>query len=161
MLTARAAEGDLRSFTYLRLEDGVAMKSLVNFGCLFCLMASCIVVGATPRGKSHTQLPSQESKSRDADDNVYTAKEVDVRAKITNRMENIPVAGKDCPREGFVSLRIILHKSGSVTDVTVITRMGCSYDESTVEAARKFKFTPAVKDGKPVSQYQLLEYRYR
>jgi TonB family protein len=138
------------------------MKLLVPFAFLFSLMASCMSVGAIPRRELYMPPPSQERKNQDADeDRVYTAKEVDVKAKITNRMENLPEAGRDCPREGLVRLRIILHKSGKVTEVTIIKGMGCSYDEATVEVARKFKFTPAVKDGEPVSQYQIFEYRYQ
>ena len=83
-----------------------------------------------------------------------------MKAKITNKTENLPVVGTDCPREGMVTLRIILHKSGEVTEVTLIKGMGCSYDQATLETARKLKFTPAVKDGQQVSQYQIFEYRY-
>lgn len=84
-----------------------------------------------------------------------------MKAKITNKMENLPEPGKDCPsRAGVVVLRIVLHKSGRVTEVTIMKGMGCSYDEAAVGAARKFKFTPAVKDVKQVSQYQIFEYRY-
>ena len=53
----------------------------------------------------------------------------------------------------MVELRIVLHKSGRVTEVTIMKGMGCSYDEAAVGAARKFKFTPRVKDGKQVSRY--------
>ena len=107
-------------------------------------------------------LPSQERKSQDADEgHVYTAKEVDVKAKFTNKTEHLPEVGRDCPREGLVRLRIVLHKSGRVTEVTIIKGTGCSFDEAAVEAARKLKFTPAVKAGESVSQYQTVEYGYQ
>ena len=105
-------------------------------------------------------INSQQAKPQAIDDRVYTAEEVDVKAKITNKMENIPQNGSDCPHQGMVSLRIVLHKSGRVTDIAIIKGMGCSYDKATVETARKFKFTTAVKNGQPVSQYQIFEYRY-
>lgn len=138
------------------------MKSLIHLACLFVLVASGMRVGAASYAGSHTTAPSQERVTQGADDErVYTAGEVDVRAKVTNRMENLPEAGRDCPEEGLVRLRIILHKSGKVTEVRITKGMGCSYDESAVGVARKFKFTPAVKDGKHVSQYQIFEYRYQ
>jgi TonB family protein len=135
------------------------MKSLIYLSSLFTLIASCTIVGAGQFQQSYILL-SQERKTQGADEVIYTAEEVDVKAKITNKMENIPKEGGDCTRQGKVSLRIILHKSGKVTGVTIIKGMGCSYDEATVEVARKFKFTPAVKDGQQVSQYQMFEYRY-
>jgi TonB family protein len=139
------------------------MKSVVYFACLLILVGCCIGVGAAAYGASHTPHPLQEHNAQETeDDHVYSSNEVDVKAKITNKMENLPEPGKDCPnRAGLVRLKIILHKSGKVTGVTVIKGLGCSYDEATAEAARKFTFTPAVKDGKQVSQYQIFEYQYR
>ena len=137
------------------------MKSLVHLTPLLTLLAACMVTGAAPRGGSYTPTPAQERKTQDAEEeHVYTYREVDVKAKITNKMENLPRAGRDCPREGLVRLRIILHKSGRVTEVTIIKGMGCSYDKATVEAARRFTFSPAVKDSRAVSQYQIFEYSY-
>ena len=139
------------------------MKSLAHFVCLLLLGTCCVGVGAAADGVSHTSHPVQERNAQEGeDDHVYSSNEVDVKAKITNKMENLPEPGKDCPaRAGLVRLKIILHKSGNVTEVTVLRGLGCSYDEASVAAARKFKFTPAVKDGKQVSQYQIFEYQYR
>lgn len=138
------------------------MHSLIYTISLFALIVSLTGVGSARCAQSYIPLPSQECKTQEGDeDRVYTVREVDVKAKITNKMERLPEAGKDCPREGMVTLRMILHKSGKVTEVTIIKGLGCSYDEATMEIARKFKFTPATKDGQPVSQYQIFEYRYQ
>ena len=138
------------------------MKSPVYFACLLILVGCCVGSEGGADGASRMLHPLQERNSQEAeDDHVYSYNEVDVKAKIANKMENLPAPGKDCPtRAGLVRLKIILHKSGKVTDVKIIKGLGCSYDESTVEAARKFKFTPAVKDGKQVSQYLIFEYQY-
>ena len=139
------------------------MWSLAYFASLLGLVALCLRVEAAPHDGSYTPPPLQERNTQEAeDDRVYAYREVDVKAKISNRMEHLPEPGKDCPPQaGLVRLKVVLHKSGRVAEVTVIKGMGCSYDESAVEAARKFKFTPAVKDGKRVSQYQIFEYQYR
>ena len=138
----------------------VAMKSFIYISCLFSLIACCTIVGVARGEQSCIRVSSQEQRTQGADEVIYTASEVDVKAKITNKMDNLPEVGSDCPRAGMVTLRIILHKSGKVTEVTIIKGMGCSYDKATVEVARKFKFTTAVKDGQQVSQYQIFEYRY-
>jgi TonB family protein len=136
------------------------MKYLTHPGFLFSWIALFAALGAAQQGNSNMRPPSQPKTQAANDDRVYAATEVDVKARITNKMENIPVEGSDCPRQGLVRLRLILHKSGRVTEVTIIRRMACSYDKATVEIARKFKFTPAEKDGQQVSQYQIFEYRY-
>ena len=58
-----------------------------------------------------------------------------------------------------VTLRIVLRKSGSVTDVTVVKSSGCSYDQEAVKTVQKLKFEPAIKAGQQVSQYLNFEYR--
>jgi TonB family protein len=131
------------------------MKSLIYLFALLSFIAPYI------EGPGINSL-AQERKTHEAeDDHVYASREVDVPAKITNKMENLPEPGKDCPHAGLVRLKITLHRSGDVTEVAIIKGMGCSYDEATVEAARKFKFIPAVKDGKQVSEYKIFEYQYR
>jgi TonB family protein len=137
------------------------MRSLLFITSLLTLIASCTIAGAAQRAQSSIPVPTQERSTQGVEeDHIYTAREVDVKAKLTNKKENLPKAGKDCPREGQVKLTIVLHKSGKVTGVTITKGMACSYDEASVEVARKIKFTPAVKDGQQVSQYQMFEYRY-
>jgi TonB family protein len=93
------------------------------------------------------------------DDMIYAVDEVDVKAKIKNKLENLPDRKNDCPDPVHVSLRVVLRKSGKVTDVTIVKSSGCSYDREAIKAVLKLKFNPAVKGGQPVSQYSGIEYR--
>jgi TonB family protein len=136
------------------------MKPMIYLASLFISIAFCSIVVDARHEQSQTLQSSQERKTQGADDAIYLASEVDVKAKFTNKMENIPEAGRDCPRAGQVTLRLVLHRSGKVTKATIIKGMGCSYDEATVEVARKLRFSPALKEGQQVSQYQIFEYRY-
>ena len=95
------------------------------------------------------------------DDKVYTITEVDVKAKITNKLEHLPQHKRDCPEAVEAKVRAVLHKSGKVTEVIVTESSKCSYDEEVVKVVKKLKFTPALKDGQPVSQYLVLEYNTR
>ena len=95
-------------------------------------------------------------------DRIYTAKEVDVKAKV-KPLTNTPQPGRDCidldyPRE--VTLKVVLHKSGVVTDVFLVKKSGCSYDQDAIRVARKIKFEPAQKNGQAVSQYLVVQYAY-
>ena len=65
------------------------------------LAVCCAGFGFAANGKTRTPLPTQGRNNREAeDDHVYAHSEVDVKAKITNEMENLPEPGKDCPRPG-------------------------------------------------------------
>ena len=92
---------------------------------------------------------------------VYTAEEVDVKAKIKNRLGNLPERKNDCPDPVEAKVRVILHRSGKVTDVVLTMRAGCSYDDEVIKVVRKLKFVPASKNGHPVSQYSDVEYKTR
>ncbi len=102
----------------------------------------------------------QREQNGSEEDRVYFLSEVDTKAKIRDATQNAPESTSDCPNKGGVSLRVILRKSGEVTNVELIKGMGCGYDEKTVEAARKLKFSPAMKDERAVSQYLRIEYQY-
>ena len=104
--------------------------------------------------------PARQNKE-EGGEKVYTAEEVDVKAKIKNRLENLPERKNDCPDPVEAKVRVILHRSGKVTDVVLTMRAGCSYDDEVIKVVRKLKFVPASKNGHPVSQYSDVEYKTR
>jgi TonB family protein len=136
------------------------MKHILGATLIISLSLSGHANSFAPGTESCAGFASQDqSKGETDEDRVYHPREVDVKAKIRNAAETAPGSSNDCPVKGWVSLRVVLHKSGEVTEVVLIRRMNCSYDERVVEAARKLKFTPAMKDGRAVSQYLRIEYR--
>ena len=90
---------------------------------------------------------------------VYSIKEVSQRAVITSKPNPKFVPG--CGDQGNAEVRVLLHKSGKVTDVQIIRSAGCGFDEEVMKAAQQIKFKPARKDGVEVSQYQPLVYAYK
>ena len=83
-------------------------------------------------------------------------------ARLTR--DPVPLAGNETPRypaqalrsgvEGSVNVRIELDAKGVPTDVQVVERTGersRDLDRAVLEAARKWRFEPAMKDGKPVA----------
>ena len=91
---------------------------------------------------------------------IYTQKEVDTKAVIKKYPRPGAVYGWDCPAEGEVILKVTLHVSGKVTKVELKKGLSCGFDEKAVEAAKKIKFAPAIKDGRSVSQYAEMAYYY-
>ena len=51
---------------------------------------------------------------------------------------------------GTVVLRVDINTSGQVTHATVTRSLGMGLDEKAIEAVTRWKFMPAMKDGKPV-----------
>ncbi|HEU4403732.1 MAG TPA: TonB-dependent receptor [Polyangiaceae bacterium] len=61
--------------------------------------------------------------------------------------------------EGNVTLQLDIDAGGQVTKATVIDPAGHGFDEAAVEAAKKFVFQPARRNGRPVAAR--INYRYR
>jgi TonB family protein len=120
------------------------MKSTIPIRVALILMVASIPTALI--GQSATNDP------------VYTVDQVDVRAKVKNQLEHLPDALEDCPIPAGVSLRVVLRKSGKVTDITVVKSSRCSYDREAIKAVKKLKFDPAIKSGQRVSQLSNIEY---
>jgi TonB family protein len=139
---------------------------LVCASAFFCLShVSLAQSGRRPVKKEPTPPPAETTAEAERDkqkadeDKVYMPREVDVKAKIKNRDEYMPSYQRGCPNNMLVTVRVVLHWSGKVTEAYVVKGMtGCAYDREAIKAARQFKFVPAMKDGHPVSQYVDVEY---
>src|SRR5579883_1201469 len=84
---------------------------------------------------------------------VYSPKEVTKRAQIISRYDvSYTEEARAHNAVGRVRVEAVLCADGRVTDVRIIERMGYGMDERVADALRHFKFAPAEKNGKPVSQ---------
>ena len=110
------------------------------------------------------------NENRTGGDEVLAARQVAKKAKLKSRpAPDYPGEAVMHSASAVVRLRVILRASGAVTDVSIMkvalskgapTDLADAFIREAVEAARKIKFEPAVKDGKPVSQYVILEYAF-
>ena len=94
---------------------------------------------------------------------VGVQKGADVDTKV--RLESKPEAGYTSEAEsqrvtGSVILRCVFTAEGTVTHIRVVKGLPGGLTEKAMEAARQIKFTPATKDGKPVSMWMQLEYHF-
>ena len=62
--------------------------------------------------------------------------------------------------QGIVMLSAVVTSTGDVTDIRVTKSMGYGLDEKAVEALRRWKFLPSMKDGKPVSVEITIEQNF-
>ena len=63
--------------------------------------------------------------------------------------------------EGVVVLLVIVTADGKATNITVVKSPGKGLDEKAIEAVRKWRFTPAMKDGKPVTAQVPIRVSFR
>ena len=136
------------------------MKRIVHLTLLFSLCAS---VGSAQDVKPAPAPAAQQRESEaSAGEKVYREDEVDVKAKlkgdgkptvriVTNGSS--PPFTRDCPARGQATVRMVVDKAGKVAGVTVVKESGCAvFDKRMVKQAWKARFSPALKDGQPVSQ---------
>jgi len=62
--------------------------------------------------------------------------------------------------EGRVRVSMQIDASGNVTSVSVLTGLGHGLDEAALAAAKRAKFKPATRCGKPVASHQPMGYRF-
>jgi len=91
----------------------------------------------------------------------FPPKELTKRALIHSKAEPIyTVSASKFGVTGTVRLRLILMATGKVSGITPITRLPHGLTQMAIEAAKKITFDPAIKDGRPVSQYVTIEYNF-
>jgi periplasmic protein TonB len=62
---------------------------------------------------------------------------------------------------GVVVVSMIVDEEGMPTDLKLVTSIGHGLDEKALEAARQYRFTPALRDGKPVAVRITVELSFR
>lgn len=93
---------------------------------------------------------------------VYSAKEVDTKAVISGRPNpRYTAKARRNDTSGVVTLRLVLAAFGEVTNIEVVKGLPDGLTENAIEAARKIRFKPATKDGRPVSQRVLVYYTFK
>ena len=94
---------------------------------------------------------------------VFTLKEVDQKPMITSKPPaHYTESARQNQIQGGVKLQAILDRSGSIREIRVLSgsELGHGLAEKAIAAAREVKFTPALKDGQPVSVRVTLQYYF-
>lgn len=93
---------------------------------------------------------------------VFGATEVKIRAKLIEAPEAVyPDEARQAEAHGEVRLRLVLASDGTVKHIFPMKSLRHGLTESAMAAARQVTFTPAVRDGHPVSQFATLSYVYK
>jgi TonB family protein len=62
--------------------------------------------------------------------------------------------------QGSVILRVLVNEDGNVTAVRIVRGLPDGLTEQAIDAARRSKFKPAMKDGKAVTYWAVLEMTF-
>jgi TonB family protein len=108
-----------------------------------------------------TSLRGFADLASDNDLALYSGKEVTTKARVLSKPE--PRYTEDARKHqvtGTVILRCIFGANGKVFGIRAVSALPDGLTESAMSAARKIRFIPATKDGRPVSMWMELEYNF-
>ena len=122
-------------------------------------------VAVSPVETPTPSLPAKPKKSERPQfvdgERIYLSREVDTKARVWKNTP--PASTKEARRNSFhgkILLELILAANGKVTNITILKSMPYGLNQKALEAAQQIKFDPALKDGKPVSQWVQIEYEF-
>jgi TonB family protein len=93
---------------------------------------------------------------------VFGAGEVEKKARLlVSPAAAYPNAARAVRAGGEVRLRLVLASDGTVKYIFPMKPLKYGLTEAAIEAARQIKFEPAIRNGKPVSQFATLSYEFR
>jgi len=68
---------------------------------------------------------------------------------------------RDNVTHGTVALSVVLRSNGSISDVKAVKGLPYGLTESAIDAIRKVRFKPGIKDGQPISIRTILEFKFQ
>jgi TonB family protein len=92
---------------------------------------------------------------------VFSGKDVNQKARILEKPE--PTYTEEARKNqitGTVVLKVVFAASGQVTNIHMVSGLPDGLNERAIAAAKRIRFVPAMKDGRPVSMYFQLEYNF-
>lgn len=92
---------------------------------------------------------------------IYSGNDVSSKAQILSKPK--PDYTEEARKNqivGTVVLRAVFTSSGEVTNIRAVSGLPFGLTERAIAAARNIKFSPAIKDGRPVAMYIQLEYNF-
>lgn len=99
----------------------------------------------------------------DAEDynRVFSGREVTQKVRILDKPEpTYTESARKFSVQGTVIFRAVFSKSAEVTNVNVKQKLPHGLTQRAMTAARAIRFTPAIKDGHPVSMWMELQYNF-
>jgi outer membrane biosynthesis protein TonB len=126
------------------------MRKFTLIISILCLLATFALAQKTMRKK--ISFPIKQK-----------VKVVDSPLQIINQPKaNYPKenGGSICVN-GIVRLKVEFLEDATIGKISIISSLPYGLNEQSIEAAKKIKFKPAMKDGKPIKVSKIIEYRFK
>jgi TonB family protein len=92
---------------------------------------------------------------------VFNGGEVSQEARVLDKPDaTYTESARKYGVSGTIVLRAVFSRDGEVTNIYVVRRLPHGLTQAAVKAARGIRFSPALKDAHPVSQYIELQYNF-
>jgi TonB family protein len=92
---------------------------------------------------------------------VFSGKDTTQKVRILEKGEpTYTESARKYGVQGTVVMRAVFSSDGQVKRVSVTRKLPHGLTQAAVNAARAIKFTPAMKDGQPVSMWMELQYNF-
>jgi TonB family protein len=92
---------------------------------------------------------------------VFTGRDVSQKLRVLDKPEpTYSEAARRAGVEGTVIIRAVFGYDGQVRSINVVRTLPYGLLANAIGAARKIRFTPAMKDGRPVSMWLELQYNF-
>jgi periplasmic protein TonB len=112
-------------------------------------------------GNGNVQITKDlQVQDTDPDINAFTPveKEPDI---VKSVQPDYPEIAKRAGLEGTVYVKILLDKEGKPKKAVVIKTDAEMFNQSAIDAAMKFLFTPAIQDKKPVEVWVVIPFKFK
>lgn len=114
-----------------------------------------------PQGGSAAKTTPGDAVDEGDYNRVFSGREVTQKVRVLSKPEPVYTeSARKYQITGTVVLRALFSADGKVTDIYVIKKLPHGLTGACIKAARGISFTPAVKDGHPVSMYMELQYNF-
>ncbi len=137
------------------------LRGCVRFAFLVAALAG--LVGSGPKSAVAQDAPADTGASEDAAeapvDPDAPVEPVIVPPSVAEFVEaTYPPEAEEAGLEAGVDMAVTIGVEGEVVDAEVLQPAGHGFDEAALEAVRRFRFTPATRDGEPFAVR--IRYRY-
>lgn len=107
------------------------------------------------------QLETLKVYARQSPTAIYSGSEVTTKVRVLSKPEpSYTSQARSAGIAGTVILRAVFTAYGTVENILVVRSLPGGLTAESIQAARRIKFTPATKDGKPVAAFMELQYNF-
>ena len=98
---------------------------------------------------------------QETDHELYVGKDVVSKARLgVKPAPRYTQEARDKHVTGTVILKVVFNSAGNVTNIRTVSGLPFGLTENAIDAAKKIKFIPAIKNGHYVSMWMQLEYNF-